>query len=163
MPPAECTIHLRPPVLKEAVDWIARQVVRQFEEVHEGIAVSLRLDVDEEQQEAETTKTAFYYILTEALNNVSKHAQATQVRITLHDDEDGLRLTVWDDGVGPSAATYSLAELLRLQHQGVADMHRWAAVGGGVLRIEENEVGGTAVSLFLPTGGGVGATVSFPH
>ena len=92
---------------------------------------------------------------------MSKHAQAAQVVVMLHHDDNGLRLTVWDDGVGPGVATRPLAEMLRLQHQGVADMHRWAAVGGGALRIEENEVGGTAVSLSLPVNTDVERAVTF--
>lgn len=141
---------LRPPVLKEAIDWMARQVVREFEENHPDIGVALRLDFSTAQQAPETTKMAFYYILTEALNNVSKHAQATQVEVTVSCAGDQLLMTVKDDGIGPGAATRSLTELLRQHHLGVADMHRWASVGGGSLEIMESGAGGTAVHVQLP-------------
>ena len=144
---------LRPPVLKEAIDWMTRQVIREFEETHGSITVDLRLVVESEQQATETTKTAFYYILTEALNNVAKHAQATHVIVTVVYSGSGLSLTVRDNGVGPGVAMRSLTELLRRQHMGVVDMHRWASVGGGTLEIKENEAGGTAVSLLLPADG----------
>jgi signal transduction histidine kinase len=144
---------LRPSVLKDAVDWIARQVAREFEETHSGIVVRLDVAVKNERQASETTKMAFYYILTEALNNVIKHAQATQVTVMVRYDGEKLKLAVRDNGVGPGVATRSLTELLRRQHMGVVDMHRWASVGGGTLEIGENEMGGTAVNLTLPVAG----------
>ena len=142
---------LRPPVLKEAIEWITRQVVREFDETHEGIAVTLHLDVRSGVQAAEPTKLAFHYILTETLNNVSKHAQATSVDVTLCYTDDVMTLTVCDNGVGPGVATRPLTELLRNQHIGVADMHRWASVGAGTLEIGTSSPSGTVVKLILPT------------
>ena len=43
---------------------------------------------------------AFYRIAQEALTNITKHAQATRVRITLAREPDGMRLRIADDGVG---------------------------------------------------------------
>ncbi len=140
---------LRPPALKESIEWMVRQVVRGFEETHENIEVVLRTEICSEKQADEQTKSAFYYILTEALNNISKHAQATEVNVTLYYGENLLTLEVEDNGVG-SAANQSLTELLRKNHIGVADMYRWASIGGGTLTIAENTPSGTAVKLELP-------------
>ena len=141
---------LRPPILRESVEWITRQLVRQFEEIHQHVRVVLRLDITGQRQASETTKVAFYYILTEALNNISKHAQAKLVEIHLCYGEENLELLVCDDGEGPGMAMQPLAELLRNQQLGVADMHRWAAVGGGSLTIRPNQPTGTFVHLNLP-------------
>jgi signal transduction histidine kinase len=141
---------LRPPALKESVEWMTQQVINEFAETHENLDVQLQLDVQSERRAPEQTKLAFYYILTEALNNVSKHAQATIVTIKVHYDEQMLHLLICDNGVGGKAAIRSLTGLLREQHIGVADMHRWALIGGGKLKIRPNEPTGTIVDLTLP-------------
>lgn len=142
---------LRPPVLKEAIGWMARQIVREFDEIQDGVDVNLHLEIRSEVQAVEQTKLAFHYILSEALNNVSKHSRATRVDVQLAYADDLLTLIVRDDGVGPGLATRSLTELLRSHHMGVADMHRWASLGGGALVIEANVPSGTIVKLTLPT------------
>lgn len=45
-------------------------------------------------------KSAFYRIVTEALNNIAKHAKAGLVKIDLTLNTDSFRLAVVDDGVG---------------------------------------------------------------
>ncbi|HIP73185.1 MAG TPA: hypothetical protein EYH05_17530, partial [Anaerolineae bacterium] len=114
-----------------SVEWMTRQIVREFDETHDDIRVTQHLDIRSSQQASQQAKAAFYYILTEALNNVDKHAQATRVDVTLCYDEAGLTLEVRDNGVGADVVTRPLTELLRGHHMGVADMHRWASIGGG--------------------------------
>jgi signal transduction histidine kinase len=142
---------LRPPVLKESIEWIAKQTVREFAETHDNIEVVLQSDIRSDKQASVPTKVAFYYILTEALNNISKHAQATEVEVTLCYDDFQLALEVRDNGIGAAAVTQSLAELLRAHHIGLADMHRWALLGRGELLLEPNTPSGTVVKLTLPT------------
>jgi signal transduction histidine kinase len=142
---------LRPIVLKESIEWIARQTVREFAESHDNMRVTLLPDIRSDKQASEQTKVAFYYILTEALNNISKHAQATDVEVRLCYDDFQLALQVIDNGIGAAAVTQSLAELLRAHHFGLADMHRWALLGRGELLLEPNVPCGTVVKLTLPT------------
>lgn len=141
---------LRPPALKESIEWMVRHVVRSFEETHEEIQVVLKTHIHSEKQADEQTKSAFYYILTEILNNISKHAQATAVNVTLCYGEGLLTLEVADNGVGIDSNNQSLAELLRRHHIGLADMYRWASIGGGGLAIEGKVPSGTVVKLELP-------------
>lgn len=141
---------LRPPVLKESVRWMTHQIVREFEETHDDMAINLHLDIRTEVQATEQTKLAFYYILTEALNNVSKHSKATRLDVSLIYGEDTLTLMIRDNGEGPGAATASLTELLRMHHLGVTDMYRWASLVGGNVTIESNIPSGTAITLEMP-------------
>jgi signal transduction histidine kinase len=142
---------LRPPVLKESIEWIAKQTVREFAETHDDIEVVQQRDIRSDKQASVQTKVIFYYILTEALNNISKHAQATEVEVKLCYDDFHLVLEVRDNGIGAAAVSQSLAELLRAHHIGLADMHRWALLGGGELLLESNTPSGTVVKLTLPT------------
>lgn len=141
---------LRPSVLKEAIDWMARQMVRDFGQNNLSLAVNLHLEIENERPAPERIKTAFYYILTESLNNVARHAQAKRVDVKVRYDEEELLVTVADDGVGPGDAIHSLPHLLRHQHHGVLDMHRWASGAGGSLEVRQNTMGGTSVMMRLP-------------
>lgn len=143
---------LRPPALRESIEWMTRQLIREFAETHEDIVVTLHPpDIRDARQTAELTKQAFFYILTEILNNISKHAHATAVVVWLYIDEGSIRLTVSDNGIGPSGATHPLTELLRRHHIGVSYMYRWASMAGGMLEILANIPSGTTVKLVLPT------------
>ena len=141
---------LRPPVLRESVEWIVRQSVREFDQTHRNLAINLQIDAPGQRQAAETTKIAVYYILTEALNNIKKHAQAQTVTVDLYYGDEELKLVITDDGVGPGIARQPLTQLLRNQHIGVADMHRWASVASGELTINVCQPTGTSVTLLLP-------------
>lgn len=82
-----------------------------------------------------------YRIVTEAVNNVFKHANATHcaVRISMNDD---LKLEIIDDGVG-------LPENLRAG-VGIASMRERAQELGGAFHIEPNNPRGTRVNASLP-------------
>jgi signal transduction histidine kinase len=143
---------LRPPVLKESIEWIARQTVRSFAERHDHLQVVLHEpDIRSGRAAPEQTKIVFYNILIEALNNISKHAQATKVEVWLCYDDCRLTLEVRDNGIGAKTLNHSLTDLLRAHHIGLADMHRWALLGGGELLLTANLPSGTAVQLTLPT------------
>lgn len=142
---------LRPPVLRESLEWMTRQMIREFAETHDDIRVTLHpIEIYSDKQTDELTKMIFYYVLTESLNNISKHAQATEVDVLLSCDEDVLKLEVKDNGIGANIASQPLTELLRRHHIGVADMYRWASMAGGTLEIDTVTPSGTSVRLLLP-------------
>ena len=45
-------------------------------------------------------RTCIYRVVQEALNNCAKHSRATQARVVVRQDRDGLSASVQDDGVG---------------------------------------------------------------
>lgn len=142
---------LRPPVLRESVPWIVHQVMREFCETHTDIQVNVHSeDGHYDEQVGEQTKQAFYYILTEILNNISKHAQATEVDVNLAYGETTLTLIVKDNGVGTDVGSRPLTDLLRRHHMGMVHMHRWASIGKGTLEIKANAPSGTIIHLVLP-------------
>jgi signal transduction histidine kinase len=84
-----------------------------------------------------------YFCALEALQNVAKHADASQVSVSLSHSDGELTFTVLDDGRGfESSATGRGTGL-----QGMAD--RLDAVGGR-LRVESSPGGGTTVSGSVP-------------
>lgn len=81
-----------------------------------------------------------YYIVSEALANVAKHANATMVVISVEACRDGLILSVRDDGVGGADP----------QGSGLAGLRERAEALGGTLRLASPPGRGTSVDVTLP-------------
>ena len=62
--------------------------------------VPVRLNVRSERRFPDGIEVAAYYVVSEALTNAAKHAEASRVEIDLHVEEEALCLSVVDDGVG---------------------------------------------------------------
>ena len=63
-------------------------------------AVPVVLDVDVDERLPESVEVAAYYIVSEALTNAAKHAQASKVHAAVHVEEAKLRLSIRDNGIG---------------------------------------------------------------
>jgi len=89
--------------------------------------------------------TAIFRIFQEALTNVARHAQATEVRVSLQADADQVALVVEDNGRG--VPPEALAERKSL---GLLGMRERAAVLGGKVVVEALQPSGTRVTAHLP-------------
>ena len=101
----------------------------------------------------ERINIAVYRVAQEALTNVTKHARASQVRLTLLRDAAGdVRLTITDDGRGmdPTLATRGL---------GLLGAGERAAALGGELRVESAPGGGVRLALRIPAPAGAAPSV----
>jgi len=81
-----------------------------------------------------------YYIVSEALANVAKHANAETVTIFVEADRDALILSVRDDGVGGADPDGS----------GLAGLRERAESLGGMLALTSPPGRGTSVDVELP-------------
>jgi signal transduction histidine kinase len=63
-----------------------------------SVPVELRLGVD--QRLPDSVEVAAYYVVAESLTNAAKHAQASEVRVTVETDGHNVRLSIQDDGIG---------------------------------------------------------------
>jgi signal transduction histidine kinase len=86
-------------------------------------------------------------IVQEALANAVKHAQPTQIRLQLHQQDGQVAVTVADDGAGfdPSLAEQRHGLGLGLMQQRVAEL-------GGTLQLDSTLGKGTTVQVLLPGG-----------
>jgi len=66
--------------------------------------VPVRLSVDVPRRVSPTVEAVGYFILSEALANVNKHARATAVQVDVRLDGLMLRISVTDDGIGGADA-----------------------------------------------------------
>ena len=72
-----------------------------------------------------------YRIAQEALNNVARHAKATEVWVDLRQGDDGIRLEIGDDGRGFDAAVASAG------HFGLRNMRERAEAIGARFRCRQ--------------------------
>jgi len=63
-------------------------------------AIPVELDVTTDARLPESIEVAAYFVVSEALANAAKHAQASQIRISLAAGEGRLLVSIRDDGVG---------------------------------------------------------------
>lgn len=88
-----------------------------------------------------------FRIVQEALNNIAKHAQATEVTIRLEASPDVAVLTVADNGRGFDAAARGAQPTRSL---GMVSMHERAESMGGTFRVESAPGAGTRVIVEVP-------------
>jgi PAS domain S-box-containing protein len=106
----------------------------------------IKLEVDEDCQLPEEKKIAFYRITREALNNVAKHAEASEVHIQLVCHQDEVVLKVADNGRGFNPAN------AQPEHMGVTIMRERAQNIGADLLIKSNPGEGTLVIVTWSNG-----------
>jgi signal transduction histidine kinase len=91
--------NLRPPMLDDyglvaALHWYGERFARRTD-------IAVAVDGDEPVPRlAKRVENALFLIAQEALTNVAKHAQATQVAVTVKANGDALRLVILDNGIG---------------------------------------------------------------
>jgi signal transduction histidine kinase len=137
-------VHLRDPDSPLSVSAPAR--LSDIDELlaaplrHQGLAVTVELDPEVDLDDV-TTLSA-YRIVQEALTNVARHAQATQVWVEVAAAGANTRLRVSDDGIGPPDEVTRGSGLI-----GIAER---VATLGGVWSIGRRPGGGTIVDAYLP-------------
>jgi PAS domain S-box-containing protein len=146
----DLSVDLRPPVLDDlglvtALRWYIDRYARRT-----GLHVELMIDLpDEGERFLRELETASFRIAQEALTNIVRHANATEIVVQLAKDKNELLLSIKDNGVGfdldrlrkraPRAATL-----------GLVSMQERAHAAGGTVEIESEISKGTEVIFRLP-------------
>jgi signal transduction histidine kinase len=89
----------------------------------------------------ESVEVTAYYVVSEALTNVAKHAQASSVRVTVEAGGSTVRIQIADDGVGGADAS---------RGSGLVGLKDRVEAGGGSLTVESRPGEGTRVTVELP-------------
>ncbi len=103
--------------------------------------VQVELDVRVDRRLAEPVEVAAYYVVSEALTNVAKHADASVVSVTLAVDDVSLRMTVADDGVGGADPGTG---------SGLVGLSDRIAALGGTLNVTSPAGAGTTLQMAIP-------------
>jgi signal transduction histidine kinase len=132
-------MELRPTAL---VDVPLPDLLLQLSEAFTGRArIPVRLDLDRPVDMPTNVKIGFYRITQEALNNVQKHAHASEVEIRLHDCGPALELSISDNGVGFEKGV-ALPD-----HFGLGIMQERAQSIGAQYRLESKPGQGTVITI----------------
>ncbi len=124
-----------------------RADILEFEK-RSGISTELKIDLD--WTEISTyTQIQLLSIAKEALNNVQKHAGASQVRLAMSNEEGQLCLSVEDNGKG-----FDYGRPLAYDAFGLNIMQERAAEIGAALSIDSTPKQGCRVWLTMPMPGG---------
>jgi signal transduction histidine kinase len=136
---------LRPPLLDDyglvaALHWHAERF-----EARTGITCRV-LGEDLTPRLSSRRASALFRIAQEALNNASKHAQASLVTVTVEDLKKQVRLVIADDGVGFDPGQREVGPDKNLGW-GLSIMNERAEAAGGSFRLESNPGQGTRVTV----------------
>jgi signal transduction histidine kinase len=113
-------------------------------------AVAVALDVRVRERLPEPVEVGAYYVVSEALANAAKHAEASSAVVEVEALDGVLRVCVRDDGVG--GADFA-------QGSGLVGLKDRAEALGGRILLESPRGAGTSVEVELPLS--AGAAVAF--
>ena len=138
-PPTIDSLGLGAALQSYVQDWIKRT----------GIAVDLQLD-ENLGRLPEATEVSIFRIIQEGLNNVWRHAQATQVQITLrHSTPRMLMVSLQDNGRGFDE-NMDISHLATHGHYGLLGISERVAILGGRMHLQQQPVGGSVLMVEVP-------------
>ena len=142
----DLSYSLRPPAIEEfglgaAVRALASDVERQL-----GVLVTVEDQLPEKC--SPDLEMVLYRIIQESLTNVARHAQATELKITLGQIENVIEVNVEDNGVGfdPNKMETDLGT----RHLGLISMSERAELIGGRLEMFSAIGQGTRINVRVP-------------
>lgn len=139
-------LELRPAALEEArLDYLLRQLA---ESITGRSRVPVAVMVEGQGELPVDVKIALYRIAQESLNNMAKHAQATQAIVNLHLEPGRVVLRITDDGKGFDSAS------TRPDSLGLGIMRERAKGIGARLEVESVVDHGTSVEVMWNRGAG---------
>ena len=136
--------NLRPPILDDL--GLGAAIEAEVKGFCERTACNYSLDISKDPAQSDSEREiAVYRILQEALTNIARHANATEVDVHYSTDTINMYLTITDNGIGVKES-----EILKPRSLGVTGMQERAEILNGKVKIAALENGGTKVSLEIP-------------
>jgi len=121
-------------------------ITEQLDELAERTGMTCKASLpDEDVAIAHEMEIAIYRMLQEMLNNVTKHAKASQVDVILDVDEEQVSLTVRDNGVGIPQERQD-----NNKTYGLRGLRERATFFGGNVVIRSTPGNGSIISIRLP-------------
>jgi signal transduction histidine kinase len=121
-----------------------------------GIAANaplpVRLRVDAGARCAPAIEAVAYFVVSEALTNVAKHAGASRAEVTVERAGDRLRVVVADDGRGGATLEGAAAAANGGGGTGLRGLAQRAAAVDGTLTVDSPPGGPTRITVELPCG-----------
>jgi signal transduction histidine kinase len=112
----------------------------------------VRLRVDMATRCSPSVEAVAYFVVSEALTNVAKHANASQAEVTVERTGDRLRIVVADDGRGGATLDPAAAHPTDGAGTGLRGLAQRAAAVDGTITVDSPPGGPTAITVDLPCG-----------
>lgn len=103
--------------------------------------IPVTLNLPQPSRHPDNVEVAAYYVMSEALANTAKYAQATTTEITITTTGDSLTVTVTDDGIGGADPT---------KGSGLIGLEDRVQTLGGTLTVHSLPPSGTTITAHLP-------------
>jgi signal transduction histidine kinase len=104
-------------------------------------AVPVDLDLGVDRRLPDSVEVGAYYVVSEALTNVAKHAHASVVQVGVETHDAHLRLSIRDDGIGGADAA---------KGSGLIGLIDRVEALGGTMAISSHSGSGTALLVEIP-------------
>jgi PAS domain S-box-containing protein len=124
-----------------------RSLVKDLQE-YEGIDTSLKV-VGEERRFSFEFESLLFRIVQEALNNIRRHAQASEAKVVIDFTGDKVKVTISDNGRGFELSG-GVDDLPRSGKLGLAGMQERARLLGGSLEVKSTPDKGTTLIIEVP-------------
>lgn len=125
-----------------------RSFVKDFSE-RTSVRVNFSSSSEVEKMETDQ-KTVFYRVAQESLTNISKHAQATESRITLRRDKKGIRMEISDNGKSFRVEQHLSPEVKGKKRLGLLGIQERVRLANGKCEVESTPGKGTRVRIWIP-------------
>ncbi|MDI6852253.1 MAG: histidine kinase [Deltaproteobacteria bacterium] len=138
--------HLSPGDLEDLGLTIAlHNLVEEFADIHKNIIWTVKLDnlngfFDIPQA------TVIYRIIQEALTNIGKHAQAKHASIVAERKDQGIAVTIKDDGMGFDPSDVGPGK----NNLGLLAMEERVKILGGAFKLRSEKNHGTSITFLVP-------------
>jgi signal transduction histidine kinase len=132
----EITNGLQPPMLAR------RGLTAALKALVSRSSVPVELHIDADKDLPEEFQVTLYYLVSEALTNVLKHAHASVVSIDLGYEDAEIRLMVRDDGIGGADPA---------RGSGLAGLKDRVQALGGTIQITSPAGKGTSLAVTIPS------------
>jgi signal transduction histidine kinase len=113
--------------------------------------IPVKLNLRSERRLSDGIEVAAYYVVSEALTNAAKHADASRLEIDLRIEEETVRLSVVDDGVGGADPS---------RGSGLVGLTDRVEALGGTIEVASPPGRGTRLDVEIPLLAGAGSDVA---
>jgi NarL family two-component system sensor histidine kinase YdfH len=131
--------------LRAADAGTAEAINREVERFQKATGISCTLEMPSDLNISERDGDHVLRCVSEGLANVARHAQATQVWVTIEEGDDNLLIQVRDNGQG-----FDPAGIIPAGHYGLLGLRERARLTGGTLVVESKPGEGTSISMSIP-------------
>lgn len=128
---------------------LAETVAREVERFTTATGIPCALDMSPASVAAEQHRDHVVRCVSEGLANITRHAQATQVWVSIRENEDQLHITVRDNGRG-----FDSGGDMTAGHYGLLGLRERARLANGQLTMESEPGKGTTLQMTLPAQAG---------